>query len=373
MRSSISQALVVALVVLAPAFSGPAAAEPLGVPDTIADNNSIFIDGKSFRIIPGKGRGNASTQIKLLDARDLGPGAIIFRSGEKLYIVDAPMRLSTQDPDQNVYVDAGRARPNRIVVEYVPPKNPRHQMLYEALKEDRVLETMQQILSPFRLPVDLTIKTLGCDGMINSWFNTVDGKPTVHMCYELLEDITRNVPSQTTPAGITAIDAVNGQFFFWTLHEVGHAVFDIFHTPLFGREEDAADQFAVFIMLQFGQDQARRLIGGAAYAANEVIKSFDPNSAVEKSLGKYSSVHGLPEQRFYNLVCWAYGADPKTFADVVEKGYLPKRRAENCEYEYQTFKSAFASEMLPHIDRQMARAVLNTAWLPQSEPPQLPR
>jgi hypothetical protein len=209
--------------------------------------------------------------------------------------------------------------------------------------------------------------------MINSWYSTDDGKPTVHMCYELLADILQNVPRETTPAGITPRDAIAGQFFFWTLHEVGHAMFDIFQTPLFGREEDAADQFAVFIMLQFGKDQARRLIGGAAYAANEVIKRFDPKSNVEKPLEKYSSVHGLPEQRFFNLVCLAYGADPVTFADVVDKGYLPKRRAGDCEYEYQTFKRAFASQILPHIDRQMARAVLNTAWLPPSQSPQPPR
>jgi hypothetical protein len=157
------------------------------------------------------------------------------------------------------------------------------------------------------------------------------------------------------------------------MHEVGHAMFDIFQTPLFGREEDAADQFAVFIMLQFGHDQARRLIGGAAFAVNEVVKNFDQKSVVEKPLAKYSSVHGLPEQRFYNLLCLAYGADPETFADVVEKGYLPQRRAGNCEYEYQSFKRAFASEMLPHIDRQMAQAVLNTAWLPQPESPQRSR
>jgi hypothetical protein len=201
--------------------------------------------------------------------------------------------------------------------------------------------------------------------MINSWYNTDDSVPTVHMCYELLQDVLQNVPKETTPAGITPRDAVVGQFLFWTLHEFGHAVFDIYQVPLFASEEDSADRFAVFIMLQFGKDQARRLIGGAAYAANEIIKNYNLNSNVEKPLQKYSSVHGLPEQRFFNLLCLAYGADPKLFADVVEKEYLPKRRAGNCEYEYQSFARAFRSEIGgPHIDRQMARVVLDTTWLP---------
>ena len=368
------QAIFAAMVGLASGFSTLAGAQSQNAPGTIADNDSIFVDGKTFRITSGEGKGDASVQIKALGARELGPGAIIFRSRDQLYIVDAPLLL----PDglagrQNAYVSADAARPNRIRIAYDPPKNPEHQALYDMIKERRVLETLQQILSPFRLPVALTIKTMGCDGMVNSWYNTDNSIPTVHLCYELLQDILQTAPRETTQAGITPRDAVVGQFLFWTLHEVGHAMFDIFQVPLFGREEDAADQFAGYVMLQFGKDPARRLIGGAAYTANEFMKDYKQNPVVEKRLEKYSSVHGLPEQRFYNFVCLAYGADPKLFADVVENGFLPKRRAGNCEYEYETFSRAWRAEMSPHIDRQMARAVLDTTWLPQSSSRLLPR
>src|SRR6478609_1592370 len=37
---------------------------------------------------------------------------------------------------------------NRVKVEYVPPKNPAHQKIYERLKEDRALEKLQKFLSP---------------------------------------------------------------------------------------------------------------------------------------------------------------------------------------------------------------------------------
>ena len=49
------------------------------------------------------------------------------------------------------------------------------------------------------------------------------------------------------------------------LHEVGHAVFDLWKVPIFSREEDAADQFSAYIMLQFRKDDALRLILGNAY------------------------------------------------------------------------------------------------------------
>ena len=41
-------------------------------------------------------------------------------------------------------------------------------------------------------------------------------------------------------------------------------------------------------------------------------------------LKAFSDVHGAPAQRYYNLLCLAYGAEPTVFADVVAKGYLPK-------------------------------------------------
>jgi hypothetical protein len=55
----------------------------------ISDNDSVYIDGKSFQVIPGKAKGDAAVQIKNLAARNLGPAAIIIRSGDKLYIADA--------------------------------------------------------------------------------------------------------------------------------------------------------------------------------------------------------------------------------------------------------------------------------------------
>jgi hypothetical protein len=50
--------------------------------------------------------------------------------------------------------DAAPAQTNAIEVAYVPPKNPRHQPIYERLKERRALERLQLLLSPFSLPAN---------------------------------------------------------------------------------------------------------------------------------------------------------------------------------------------------------------------------
>src|SRR5262245_24560974 len=169
------------------------------------------------------------------------------------------------------------AEPHRIRVEYVPPTNPAHQSLYERLQQRRALEKVQEIFSPFRLPIDLTVKTLGCDGVSNAYYQ----RPELKICYEYLDDIVRNMPKETTEAGLTPMDAVMGQFFYAVAHEMGHAVFDLYDVPLFGRPEDAADQFAAYMMLQFGKDEARRLIGGAAYSYKNFV--HDPKYVVSRS------------------------------------------------------------------------------------------
>ena len=247
------------------------------------------------------------------------------------------------------------AQSKRIAIEYEPPKNPAHQPLYEMLKERRVLEKLQEIFSPFQLPIELTFKTVGCDGVSNAWYS----RPIVTICYEYLAEIQRDMPKETTPAGVTPADAVLGQFFYAVAHETGHAMFDLLSVPIFGYQEDAADQFAGYIILQFGKADARRLILGAAHS----YKKYVQNPTVTAPLTAFSDEHSPPAQRFYNLLCLAYGADRVLFADFVEQNYLPKERAKICRGQYGELIYAFHQLIAPHLDKQLAKQVMDTSWL----------
>jgi hypothetical protein len=252
--------------------------------------------------------------------------------------------------------EAAPAKPNRITIKYVAPKNPAHQPILDRLKRNRGLERLQEFLSPFRLPHTLLIKTEGCDGVSNAWYD--EGAVTI--CYEYIDEIWRNAPKETTAGGVTQVDAEIGPVLDTCLHEFGHAIFDILKIPLFGREEDAADAFSAYIMLQLGKSESRRLIAGVAYAYFTEAKA----EKAPPKLQDFSDEHGTPAQRFYNVLCVAYGADPKTFGDLVEKGYLPKDRAEGCEGEYQQAAFAFERLIRPHIDQGLAKKVLQRSWMP---------
>jgi hypothetical protein len=251
------------------------------------------------------------------------------------------------------------SQPNRIRIEYVEPTSLEHQQIFQIVKERRALETLQEIFGAFKLRADLLLRTIGCDGVSNAWYQP--GR--ISVCYEYLEDIRRMMPAETTPEGITPHDAVAGQLFYVLSHEMGHAMFDMLDVPVLGRQEDAADQFATYIMLQFGHDQARRLITGAAIS----YRSFLTNPKVTAPLAAFSDTHSPPATRFFNMLCLAYGGNPNVFADFVTKDYLPKQRASNCRREYRQVAFALGRLIAPHLDKGIARQVLQKDWLPKEE------
>jgi hypothetical protein len=259
---------------------------------------------------------------------------------------------------------AGDPQPNRIKIEYVEPKDPAHQPIYNMIKEQKALEKLQEIFAPFKFPIDVNLKTIGCDGVSNAWYQ----RPTLTICYEYLADIRKTIPKETTADGVTPQDAMIGQFLYVVAHEMGHASFDLLNVPLFGRPEDAADQFAAYMMLQLGKSQARRLIAGAAYS----YKDYVENKRVTVPQTAFADVHGAPMQRFYNLLCIGYGADREAFADLVTKGYLPESRAPSCRVEYGEINFAFQQLIVPQLDKEMAKAVLDKTWLPELPKPEPP-
>ena len=261
------------------------------------------------------------------------------------WVVVAPDTLTT----------ALAAQANRVTVSYVLPKNSAHQPIYEQLKEVRFLESLQQFLSPFRLPRPLLVKVEGCDGDANAWYED----NVITICYEYIEELRKTMPANTTLDGVTPTDAVTGPLLDTCFHEFGHALFEMLRVPVFGREEDAADQVSAYITLELHKDEARRIIGGTAYA----YKTEAEAAIAPPRMTKFADVHGTPAQRFYNELCLAYGADKEQFGYIVDKGYLPKERAEDCDDEYKQVSYAYKKLIEPHVDRHRAKKVFDKSWL----------
>jgi Putative metallopeptidase len=240
---------------------------------------------------------------------------------------------------------------DRVVIAYVEPADKFHRPLYDALKQHQALEKMRDVLARIRWPRTLRLELKGCNGDSNAWYEDA----TITVCYEYLSDMWRAANSHRRTAYISREDAFMGPLVDTFLHESGHAMFDLLKVPLLGREEDAADQVAAYLVLQLPKEMKKKLILGGAYSYTSELKVRSARDLKRPRLGfgrhiTNADEHGTPAQRLYNLLCIAYGADKELFADVVKQGFLPAQRAEMCEDEYRQIDFAMRQLIGPHID-----------------------
>ncbi|MEP3295778.1 MAG: DUF4344 domain-containing metallopeptidase [Pseudoruegeria sp.] len=112
-------------------------------------------------------------------------------------------------------------------------------------------------------------------------------------------------------------------------HELGHAVIDLMQLPVFGQEEDAADVFSILLVNEFFDEET-----ATALAYDAALGFLGEAAAVANDEPAYWDVHGLDEQRFYNLVCLFYGANPNEREDFAEAFELPEYRGDSCPEEF---------------------------------------
>jgi hypothetical protein len=249
-------------------------------------------------------------------------------------------------------VRAQELRNEQIESAYVPPKTAKYNAILDRLKKRHTLEFLAEFISPLQLPHVFHLVTAEC-GESDAFYSPDEWKLT--LCYEFVENLERIAPKpgQRTKDGFTYDEIVTGEIVVTLLHETGHAAFDMLKVPVFGREEDAADQMAIFLALQFSPPVARLITRGDLF--------FWRNRQNPTSSKAYSDEHGTASQRFYNELCWAYGGNPQAFEDMVDN--LPKQRAENCAAEYELMRAAFAKTILPFIDPAMMAKVQQRDWL----------
>jgi hypothetical protein len=230
--------------------------------------------------------------------------------------------------------------------------------IYERFKGLHLLERFSRFLAPLQLPVTLRLVTKQCgpaDNEATSFYSPTER--SINLCYELVRDFEDGAPKATTPEGITRSDAVIGSIVSTMLHESGHAIYNLLRVPVLGREEDAADQIAAYIMLQFDREIARTIIKGAAW------KWYSKNWTGPALW----DVHSTALQRLATYLCMAYGKEPAAFQEFVDANWLPASRAPNCPREYEQARHAFLVTILPHMDREKLQMVMSSPWFSADE------
>ena len=242
---------------------------------------------------------------------------------------------------------AAPAKNPSVRVVYEDPKKPEHAPIAERMRRERILEDAADMLTMLKLPKLLTLQAATC-GESNAWYDAETHILT--FCYELVGDFIK-MAEQSGHFELTPDQAVTGPFLFIVLHETAHAVIHILAVPVLGQEEDAADQLAVLAATKFGGDFAERMLRAAAFMYDHDSKTRKPGET------DFADVHGLDRQRFYNVLCLAWGADPKLYDFAKDLGKLPAERAEWCGEEYQQVLYAARVLIRRHVDDKEVQRV----------------
>ncbi|MFA0412924.1 DUF4344 domain-containing metallopeptidase [Vibrio renipiscarius] len=128
------------------------------------------------------------------------------------------------------------------------------------------------------------------------------------------------------------------------LHEAGHAYIEDQNIPILGREEDAADNFAAVIMIDYIEDGANAAISAADMFAFE--SQLRPDYY---DWGEYIGEHSFDMQRYFATLCLVYGSDPKRYAsllDKLEKEYLNERKA-FCSFQFSSMRENWHQYLMP--------------------------
>lgn len=217
-----------------------------------------------------------------------------------------------------------------VVIRYLEPQNEVEKMAKSEIEQSGVNQTLvdlSQSIFPFKNT--LTIQYGGDQGPLYD-----PETHQVHMPYEFyqqaLDYFKKNQYDKKfgKSAQAGAIDTV----LHTLLHEAGHAYIADQNIPILGKEEDAVDNFAALMMIEYvenGEDAAISAADMFAFESEDRPDYYD--------FGEYIDEHSFDLQRYFSTLCLVYGSNPeqhKSLLDEVENDYLADRK-DFCIYQYQ--------------------------------------
>jgi Putative metallopeptidase len=141
------------------------------------------------------------------------------------------------------------------------------------------------------------------------------------------------------------IEFVTGNLLFAALHEMGHMHIAEMGLPVLGREEDAADSYAITALLKVATDVSHDVLVAAAKgwfldaARNEKEKTTVP----------FYDEHSIDKVRAYQIVCLMVGSDPDKFTDLANLVKMPEDRQESCAGDYSNASWSWETVLKPHL------------------------
>ncbi len=119
---------------------------------------------------------------------------------------------------------------------------------------------------------------------------------------------------------------------FVLYHELGHLIFDQMELPILGREEDAADNMASWILLNKRTPQAETALTDAARGWQLSGRAY--NSGGYDS--DFYAAHSLDRQRSFQIVCLMVGSNVGVFRPIANQYRMDRDRQDSCYFDWET-------------------------------------
>lgn len=135
-------------------------------------------------------------------------------------------------------------------------------------------------------------------------------------------------------------DATSNATYFFLLHEIGHALVDIYKIPSAANPEDLADNFAIYMLTGDGAS-TDVLLDGTSYF--QIMTKYSSQLKLEEL--PVLDEHGLDPQRYFNLVCKIYASNPERYNNLITEGYLDESKIGLALQMYQSNKDAWDRDL----------------------------
>jgi hypothetical protein len=237
--------------------------------------------------------------------------------------------------------EGGPVGAGEVDVTFDQPRGGQNILGKKLLDAGGALTNLANILSEtFELPDDLAVRGVNGFGP-GPFFNPKDDSITYPYLFSTL---VFNTLSQLHPEWSQyrlgqGVGAVNSMVFE---HEFGHALINAYDLPVLGREEDAADDLAVLLLIPAKAGDQFITDAASFWAALS-------NRQRVPQLSDYADVHSFDLQRAFSMLCLLAGSSPEHFQEVAAMKVLPDSRLASCRQEFKQKAQSYEAVLEPHV------------------------